>query len=75
MYVNVHVDVDDVLDELDDDDLIAELERRGKDYNTDGVDADAMRGLLETIWINRRNGKDYQAELDALIYGVLGKIV
>jgi hypothetical protein len=34
-----------------------------------------MRGLLEKIWMNRRTGKDYQSELNALIYGVLGKIV
>jgi hypothetical protein len=57
------------------DDLIDELETRGRDYNTNGVDADEMRNLLETIWLNRRTGKDYQNELDKLIYGVLGKIV
>jgi hypothetical protein len=76
-YVTVSADVDarDVLDEIDTDELIEELERRGKDYNTQGVDADAMRELLEKIWINRRTGKDYQSELNALIYGVLGKIV
>ena len=51
------------------------LERRGLDYNTKGVDADEMRVLLEKIYLNRRNGKDYQSELDKLIYGVLGKIV
>ncbi len=76
-YITVSADVDarDVLDELDTDDLIEELERRGLDYNTKGVDADEMRGLLEKIWMNRRTGKDYQSELNALIYGVLGKIV
>jgi hypothetical protein len=76
-YITVSADVDarDVLDELDTDDLIEELERRGRDYNTNGVDADAMRELLEKIWMNRRTGKDYQSELNALIYGVLGKIV
>lgn len=74
-YVNVSVNIDDVLDELSDDDLIDELERRGRDYNTNGVDADAMRGLLEKIWLNRREGRDYQAELDKLIYGVLGKVI
>jgi hypothetical protein len=73
--MNVHVDVDDVLEEIDTDDLIEELERRCIDYNTNGVDGDEMRGLLEKIWLNRRNGKDYQAELNKLIYGVLGKIV
>lgn len=76
-YITVNADIDarDVLEELDTDELIEELERRGKDYNTQGVDADAMRELLEKIWMNRRTGKDYQVELNALIYGVLGKIV
>jgi hypothetical protein len=76
-YITVSADVDarDVLEELDTDELIGELERRGRDYNTQGVDADAMRALLEKIWMNRRTGKDYQVELNALIYGVLGKIV
>lgn len=76
-YITVNADVDarDVLEEIDTDELIEELERRGKDYNTQGVDADAMRELLEKIWMNRRTGKDYQSELNALIYGVLGKIV
>ena len=76
-YITVNADIDarDVLEELDTDELIGELERRGRDYNTQGVDADAMRELLEKIWMNRRTGKDYQSELNALIYGVLGKIV
>ena len=74
-YVTVSTDVDVYLDEIDTDDLIEELERRGRDYNTNGVDADEMRELLEKIWYNRRIGKDYQSELDKLIYGVLGKIV
>lgn len=76
-YITVSADVDarDVLNEIDTDELIGELERRGRDYNTKDVDADAMRELLEKIWMNRRTGKDYQAELNSLIYGVLGKIV
>jgi hypothetical protein len=76
-YITVNADIDarDVLEELDTDELIEELERRGRDYNTQDIDADAMRGLLEKIWMNRRTGKDYQSELNALIYGVLGKIV
>jgi len=74
-YYNVYVDEDDLLEELSDDDLINELERRGRDYNTKGVDADEMRSLLEKIWLNRREGRDYQSELDQLIYGVLGKVI
>jgi hypothetical protein len=75
VYRSVTAEVEVDLDDFDTEDLIEELERRGHDYNTKYVDADAMRGLLETIWFNRRNGKDYQKELDALIYGVLGKVV
>jgi hypothetical protein len=74
-YINVTVDVEVDMSDIDTDDLIDELETRGRDYNTNGVDADEMRNLLETIWLNRRTGKDYQNELDKLIYGVLGKIV
>ena len=74
-YINVTADVEVDLSDIDTDDLIDELETRGRDYNTNGVDADEMRNLLETIWLNRRTGKDYQNELNKLIYGVLGKIV
>jgi hypothetical protein len=74
VYTDVEVDVD--MSEFDTDDLIEELESRGLDYNTKGVDADEMRLLLEAIWTKRRLGKDdYQTDLDKLIYGVLGKIV
>ena len=74
VYTEVEVDVD--LEDFEDDDLIDELERRGLDYNTRGVDADQMRALLEQIWIKRRNNNlDYQRDLDALIWGVLGRVV
>jgi hypothetical protein len=74
VYKEVDVEVD--MSDFDTDELIQELESRGRDYNTRGVDADEMRLLLETIWHKRRLGNhDYQAELDKLIYGVLGKVV
>lgn len=74
VYTEVEVDVS--LEDFDDDDLIEELERRGLDYNTRGVDADEMRLLLEQIWLKRRTGvADFSQELDKLIYGVLGKLV
>jgi hypothetical protein len=70
------VDVEVDMSEFDTDDLIEELESRGADYNTTGVDADEMRLLLEAIWHKRRLGNsDYQTELDGLIYGVLGKVI
>ena len=72
-YVSVDVDVD--LADFDTDDLIQELERRGDDYNITGVDADEARVMLETVHQLRRTGQNYDAELDQLIYYVLGKMV
>lgn len=74
VYTEVEVDVD--LYDFDTDELIEELERRGLDYNTRGVDADEMRQLLEQIWQKRRCGRqDFGNELDQLIWGVLGRVV
>ena len=73
--VEVDIDNEDILEEIDTDDLVNELERRGIDNNTKSVDADEMRTVLESIWLKRRLQQDYQQELDALIYGVLGKVI
>jgi len=69
MYKEVEVDVD--LSDFDTDDLIEELESRGSgtlDYG-DGKE------VLEAIYEKRRVGRDYQTELDQLIWLGLGKIV
>lgn len=77
IYTSTHELFDDVSDE----ELIDEVRRRGLDntsgldLNTIGVDADEMRELLEKIWILRRQGQDYQDQLDKFIYMGLGKIV
>lgn len=67
-YVEVEVDLDD----FDDYDLIEELERRGK-----GMEVASRSGteLLTAIYEKRRLGKDYQRDLDELIYLGIGKIV
>jgi hypothetical protein len=70
-YVSVDVDLDD----FDTDDLIRELDDRGHGYNTDGIDGDEARALLEQVHQLRRSGQNYEAALDQLIYHVLGKIV
>jgi hypothetical protein len=70
VYKEVEIDVE--LDDFDDDDLIEELERRGKGFEAPGV---TPTELLTTIWLKRRMGRDYQQELDELIYVGLGKIV
>lgn len=70
VYTEIEVDVN--LDDFDDEDLIEELERRGK-----GLEIADTNGseLVETIHQKRRLGKDFTRELDELIYIVTGKIV
>ena len=69
IYTEVEVDVD--LSDFETDDLIEELESRGAgatDYGDGKV-------ILETIWIKRRQGRDYQTELEQLIWLGLGKVI
>jgi len=70
VYTEVEVDVD--ISEFDTEDLLEELEARGS-LPVEGSD-DAQE-IVEKIWMLRRYGKDYQRELNDLIYRVLGKIV
>lgn len=69
IYTEVEVDVD--LSEFDTDDLIEELESRGAGTSghEDGKD------ILTAIYEKRRLGKDYQTELDQLIWIGLGKVL
>lgn len=70
VYTEVEVDVD--LGDFDTDDLLDELESRGE-LPAESGDAKA---ILESIWLKRRVGrKDYEAELDQLIYAGLGKVI
>ena len=70
--VETYVEVDVDLDDFDTDDLIEELERRGR-----GMEISSQSGteLLTAIYQKRRLGQDYQRELDQLIYLGIGKIV
>ena len=70
IYTEVEVDVD--LCNFETDDLIEELESRGKGFE---VDSQTPTELVTKIWEKRRVGKDYQQELDELIYTAIGKII
>ena len=74
VYTEVEVDVD--LNDFDTDDLVEELESRGKMIGDNRV---SPRGdsvaLLTAIYEKRRMGLDYQTDLDDLIYNALGRIV
>ena len=67
-YVEVEVDLVD----FDDDDLREELESRGYEVSDEGRLKDI---LIESIWLKRRLGQDYQAELDSLLYKTLGRAI
>jgi hypothetical protein len=66
VYTEVEVDVD--LTYFETDDLVDELENRGHMADI------SSKEIVEAIYQNRRNGKDFSHELDQLIYTVLGKI-
>ena len=64
-----HIDLSD----FDTEDLIEELESRGAGTGVDSF-GDGTE-VLQTIYQKRRLGKDYQQELDELIWLGLGKII
>ena len=72
-YISVYkeVEVDVELEEFDTDDLIEELKARGAST----FDLGDGREVLNTIYEKRRSGKDYQTELDQLIWLGLGKFL
>ena len=69
IYTEVEVDVD--LSDFETDDLIDELESRG----AGATDYGDGKEILETIWLKRRQGRDYQTELEQLIWLGLGKVI
>lgn len=69
--VSTEVEVDVDLSEFDTEDLVEELESRGSGI----IMGTGHETLLEKIYLLRRIGKDYQSELDELIYAGLGRIV
>jgi hypothetical protein len=71
-YVTVDVDVD--LDQIEDDDLLNEVKYRNLSIG-DYATSEQMNEIISAIWQKRREGKDYQKELDDLIYHGIGKIL
>ena len=69
IYTEVEVDVD--LGDFETDDLIEELESRG----AGAIDYGDSKEILLSIYEKRRVGKNYQEELDQLIWLGLGRIL
>jgi hypothetical protein len=68
--VSVYTEVEVDLSDFDTEDLIEELSNRGEQPTGWTVPE-----LVQAIWFKRRQQHDYQAELDQLIYHVIGKIL
>ena len=75
--VSVNIDVDVHLDDIDSDELIDELEGRGyKVLEEDESDLDEQgTELITAIFEKRRQGEDYQKDLDDLILKYLGRVL
>ena len=67
---SIVMDVD--LSDIDTVDLVEELESRG---GTELSISDDLYTIIRNLYEKRRTGKDYQTELDQLIFSVLGKII
>ncbi len=72
VYTEVEVEVD--LTHFETEDLIEELEDRGESMDK-GTGIYDSKELVEQIWILRRNGQNYQQQLNDLIYNVTGRII
>lgn len=58
------------LEDYSDYELIDELDERGV-Y----IPNDDAKDLIYSIWLKRRQGQEYQRELDSLIYSMIGKVI
>ena len=82
--VNVDVDIDDILDELDDDDLIKEIEKRAKNanvstsafirYQPSKDDCDILEGRMLREQVALLIGLNQYASKDDIINMLLEKI-
>lgn len=75
-YIRVHIDADDVLDELDTQELIDELVKRNK-ANEIPLEMQALHSvkpIVEELY-QTMTGQEWPEPIRRLFYEVLGKIV
>jgi hypothetical protein len=65
-----YIEIDVELNDFSDDDIREEAIDRGL-FNSDY----GINQLITTLYEKRRLGKDYQSELDKIIYETIGKII
>jgi hypothetical protein len=71
VYVQKYVEVEVDMDDFNDEELIEELERRGK-YTPSMGNTDE---LIDKIYHLRRQGKPYERELDEYLYQRTGRAI
>jgi hypothetical protein len=71
VYVQKYVEVEVDMDDFNDEELIEELERRGK-YTPSMGNTDE---LIDKIYHLRRQGKPYERELDEYLYQMTGRAI
>ena len=70
-----YIEVDIDLDQFDDDELMAEVAARNLGIAVPEAEGSETHQLITTIWLKRRLGVDYDADIDALIYHVIGRVI
>jgi hypothetical protein len=70
-YIDGTVDLDD----FDDDELLEEVVARNLVIALSETEGSETYQLITSIWNKRRLGVNYDADIDALIYHVIGKVV
>ena len=73
--VEAEIYIPDVLSEASDDELLAEIKLRKWDTKLFEDESLDLEEKMFAIWQKRRLGRDYQKELDDLIYHTIGKIL
>jgi hypothetical protein len=70
-YIDGTVDLDD----FDDDELLEEVVARNLVIALSETEGSETYQLITSIWNKRRLGVNYDADIDALIYHAIGKVV
>lgn len=74
-YVSVHIDASEVLEDLDDEDIQKEMERRERVKAPGGSRPVPDAELLEQVWRHFRDRGDAPPCLREYVWRVLGRVI
>lgn len=72
-YITKEVEIDVDLDDFDVEELLDELHARGVNYENE--EFETVKGFLHIIYEKKILGKDYNQDLNDLIFYTIGKIL